>query len=64
MPLASRLRRGAHLGRAGVTRVAASRVRIATGGRSPIIGDTTNLGAGTVELTVVPAALELVGGAQ
>lgn len=64
VPLASRLRRGAHLGRPGVTRVAASRVRIATGGRSPIIGDTTNLGAGTVELTVVPAALEIVGGAQ
>jgi diacylglycerol kinase (ATP) len=64
VPLASRLRRGAHLGRPGVTRVAASRVRIATGGRSPIIGDTTNLGAGTVELTVVPGALDLVGGAQ
>lgn len=64
VPLASRLRRGAHLGRPGVSRVAARRVRIATGGRSPIIADTTNLGSGTVELTVVPRALELVGAAQ
>jgi diacylglycerol kinase family enzyme len=64
LPLVSRLRRGDHLGRAGVTRIAASRVRIATGGRSPIVADTTNLGAGTVELTVVPAALEVVGGAR
>jgi diacylglycerol kinase (ATP) len=64
VPLASRLRRGAHLGRAGVTRVAARRVRIATGGRSPIIADTTNLGSGTVELSVVPGALEIVGAAR
>ncbi len=63
VPLASRLRRGAHLGRPGVLRVAARRVRIATGGRSPIIADTTNLGTGTVELTVVPGALEIVGAA-
>jgi hypothetical protein len=39
-------------------------MRIATGGRSPIIGDTTNLGSGSVELTVVPGALEIVGGRQ
>jgi diacylglycerol kinase (ATP) len=64
VPLASRLRRGAHLDRPGVTRVRARKVRLATGGRSPIIADTTNLGSGTVELTVVPGALELVGGAQ
>jgi diacylglycerol kinase (ATP) len=62
IPLASRLRRGDHLGRPGVTRVTARRVRIATGGRSPIIADTTNLGTGTVELTVLPGALEIVGG--
>lgn len=63
VPLASRLRRGAHLQRPGVTRVAASRVRIATGGRSPIVADTTDLGSGTVELSVVPGALQIVGGA-
>ena len=62
MSLASRLRRGDHLGRPGVTRVRARKIRIATGGRSPIIADTTNLGAGTVELTVLPGALEVVGG--
>jgi diacylglycerol kinase (ATP) len=62
VPLASRLRRGDHLGRPGVTRVSARRIRIATGGRSPIIADTTNLGSGTAELTVVPGALEIVGG--
>ena len=61
-PLASRLRRGDHLDRPGVTRLSARKVRIATGGRSPIIADTTNLGSGTVELTVVPGALEVVGG--
>ena len=64
LPLASRLRRGDHLGRPGVTRLTARRMRIATGGRSPIIGDTTNLGSGSVELTVVPGALEIVGGRQ
>ena len=36
-------------------------VWISTRGASPVIGDTTNLGSGTVELTVVPQALELVG---
>jgi diacylglycerol kinase (ATP) len=61
IPLASRLRRGDHLGRPGVTRVSARKIRIATGGRSPIIADTTNLGSGTVELTVLPGALEIVG---
>jgi diacylglycerol kinase (ATP) len=64
IPLASRLRRGDHLGRPGVTRVAARKVRIATGGRSPIIADTTNLGSGTVELTVLPGALQIVGAAR
>jgi diacylglycerol kinase (ATP) len=59
-----RLRRGAHLALPGVTRLSAKSIRIATGGRSPIIADTTNLGTGTVELTVVPAALEIVGADQ
>ena len=54
------LRRGKHVGRPGVRTWRAERIRIATGGRSPIIADTTNLGSGTVELEVVPAALSVV----
>jgi diacylglycerol kinase (ATP) len=64
IPLASRLRRGAHLDRPGVTHVRGRKVRIATGGRSPIIADTTNMGSGTVELTVLPGALDIVGAAR
>jgi diacylglycerol kinase (ATP) len=56
----ARLRRGTHLGRPGVRTRRVRRVRIATGGRSPVIADSTNLGTGTVELSVVPAALDLV----
>jgi diacylglycerol kinase (ATP) len=58
------LRRGTHIELSGVTRLSTPSLRIATGGRSPIIADTTNLGTGTVELTVLPAALEIVGGPQ
>ena len=57
------LRRGTHVDRPGVRRLKARRLRIATGGRSPIIADTTDLGSGTVELTVEPSALALVGAA-
>ena len=60
LAMLARLRRGTHLGRPGVRDWRASRVLIATGGRSPVIADTTNLGSGTVELTVEPAALEVV----
>jgi diacylglycerol kinase (ATP) len=59
-----RLRNGTHVGLPGVARLSTRSLRIATGGRSPIIADTTNLGTGTVELTVLPAALEIVGGPQ
>jgi diacylglycerol kinase (ATP) len=59
-----RLRNGTHVGLPGVARLSTRSLRIATGGRSPIIADTTNLGTGTVELTVQPAALEIVGGPQ
>lgn len=38
----------------------ARRVRISTAGRSPIIADSTNLGAGPVELELAPAALAIV----
>ena len=57
-----RLRRGTHLGRPGVTHTRVRTVRIATRGRSPIIADTTTFGD-TVELTVVPHALDVVGAA-
>lgn len=57
-----RLRRGTHLGRPGVAHNRARTVRIATGGRSPIIADTTTFGD-TVELSVAPHALEVVGAA-
>jgi diacylglycerol kinase (ATP) len=57
-----RLRHGTHLGRPGVTHTRARTVRIATRGRSPVIADTTTFGD-TVELSVVPHALELVGAA-
>jgi diacylglycerol kinase family enzyme len=57
-----RLRAGAHVGREGVRVRRTQSVRIATGGRSPVIADTTNLGSGTVELTVEHAALWVVGG--
>jgi diacylglycerol kinase (ATP) len=56
----ARLRRGTHLGRPGVRTWRVRRVRIATGGRSPVIADSTNLGTGTVELSVEPAALDLI----
>ncbi len=55
-----RLRRGTHLARPGVRAWQARRVRIATRGRSPVIADSTNLGSGPVDLSVVPAALDLV----
>jgi diacylglycerol kinase (ATP) len=56
----ARLRHGTHLGRSGVRHWRARRVRIATGGRAPIIADTTNLGFGPVELSVQPGALRIV----
>ena len=61
LPLAASLRRGTHLDRDGARVFRAEKVYISTRGASPVIADTTNLGSGTVELTVVPQALELVG---
>jgi diacylglycerol kinase (ATP) len=60
----ARLQRGMHPGRDGVRIRRARRVRIATGGRSPIVADTTVLGAGTVELAVRPRAIRLVASAS
>jgi diacylglycerol kinase family enzyme len=62
--LLAHVRRGTHLDQPGVRLVRARRIRIASGGRSPVIADTTNMGTGTVELTVVPGALNLVGGSS
>ena len=61
LPLAARLRRGTHLGHDGVRSFRASTVRISTRGASPVIADTTDLGTNSVELSVVPGALEVVG---
>ena len=55
-----RMRDGTHVGRHGIEQWQASRIRINTRGRSPIIADTTNLESSTVELTVQRDALELV----
>jgi diacylglycerol kinase family enzyme len=62
LSLAPRLRRGTHLTHDAVTHTRARTVRISTGGRSPIIADTTNVGD-RAELAVLPGALDIVGGA-
>jgi diacylglycerol kinase (ATP) len=56
----ARLRRGTHAGSPGVSFKRARRVRITTGGRSPVIADTVDLGSGPVDLVVEPAALAVV----
>ena len=63
LALLPHVRRGTHLDRPGVRHVRARRVRIAPGTSSPVIADTTNLGFGTVDLSVVRAALSVVGAA-
>ena len=55
-----RLRRGTHYGHPGVRTWRASHVRIDPAGASPVVADSTDLGSGPVELTVVPGALEVV----
>ena len=64
LSLAPRIRRGTHLERRGVRSFRAETVRISTRGASPVIADTTDLGFDTVELTVAPQALEIVGRAS
>jgi diacylglycerol kinase (ATP) len=54
------LRRGTHVGRRGVSVARASRVRIDPRGSSPVVADSTDLGSGPVELTVLPQALQVV----
>ena len=48
----------------GITRTRARRVRIVTGGRSPVIADTLDLGAGPVDLTIREGALRIVAPAR
>lgn len=60
LAMLARLRRGTHLGREEVRAWRASRIRIDTGGRSPVICDSTNVGAGPVELEVERDALAVV----
>ena len=60
VPMIARLRKGTHIGRRDVRHWHARRIRIATGGAAPVIADTTNLGTGSVELTVEPAGLEVI----
>jgi diacylglycerol kinase (ATP) len=60
--LVPHLRAGTHLDRPGVRHLRARTLRLASGGRSPFIADTTTLGTGSVRLTVEQGALELVGG--
>ena len=60
LSLVPSLRRGTHVGRKGIRTLRAERIRIASRGLSPVIADTTDLGRETVELTVVPNALDIV----
>jgi diacylglycerol kinase (ATP) len=55
-----RVRSGAHYGRPGVRAWRASHVGLDPGGASPVVADSTDLGTGPVELTVVPGALQVV----
>jgi diacylglycerol kinase (ATP) len=57
----ARLRRGTHLGHEGIRIRNAERIRIATAGGSPIVADTAVLSAGSVELTVRPNTISVVG---
>lgn len=55
-----RLRRGTHLGHHGVTVRRVASLRLSTGGRSPVIADSDDLGLGPVDVRVLPGALRLV----
>jgi diacylglycerol kinase (ATP) len=60
LPTIARLRRGTHVSRPGTRTWTATHVRVASGGRVPVIADTTNLGAGPVTLAIEPASLPVV----
>jgi diacylglycerol kinase (ATP) len=54
------VRRGTHIAQRGVRATRASRIRIDPRGSSPVVADSTDLGSGSVELTVLPGALRVV----
>lgn len=55
-----RLRRGTHPGHHGVREWRAAGLRIETRGRSPVRADAEDLGAGPVDVRVLPRALRIV----
>ena len=55
------LKRGTHVGNAGVKIRPARQVRLAPDGRSPVVADTTVLSPGPVELAVRRRAVQVVG---
>lgn len=60
LPMIARLLRGTHLGRPDVHTWRGPHARIVAHGRSPIVGDSTDLGSGAVELSPVRAGLRIV----
>ena len=54
-----RMRRGSHIGRRGIRAWRASEVRVSTGGRWPVVADTTTIGTGPVEIRLEPAAFSI-----
>jgi diacylglycerol kinase (ATP) len=60
----ARLRRRTHLRHKGVRVRTARQIQIATGGRSPVIADTTVLSSGSVQLAVRPRTVHVVAPAR
>lgn len=60
LPMLARLRHGTELDRAEAHQWRTARVRIDTHGALPVIADSFDLGAGPVDVSVLPSALPLV----
>lgn len=60
LPMIARLLRGSHIGHDNVHIWREPHARIVAHGQSPIVGDSTNLGSGVVELSPVLGALRIV----
>ncbi len=56
------LRRGTHLGRPDVHTRRVAELRLSTGGASPVIADSEDVGPGPVGIRVLPGAMRLVTG--
>ena len=54
-----RMRRGSHIGRRGIRTWRAREVRVSTGGRWPVVADTTTIGTGPVKISLEPAAFSI-----